>query len=120
MAASKARTYGAIDTNAIQGADMPTLLIEHPITDFPTWLAAFGRFSDARRNAGARDERVHQPVGDPKHVVVEVDFDTVDEANAFLQFLETVVWANPDNAPALAGSPRALVLERATVSSLTE
>jgi hypothetical protein len=53
-------------------------------------------------------------------VGVELDFDTVDEANAFLQFLETVVWANPDNAPALAGSPRALVLERATVSSLTE
>lgn len=98
---------------------MPTLHIEHAITDFPTWQAAFGQFSGARRNAGARDERVHQPVADPNYVVVDLDFDTVDEANAFLQFLETVVWSNPGNAPALAGSPRALVLERAPAASLT-
>jgi hypothetical protein len=91
---------------------MPTLHIEHAITDFATWQAAFSRFADARRNAGARDERVHQPVGDPNYVVVDVDFDTIAEANAFLQFLENVVWSNPANAPALAGSPRASVLER--------
>ena len=98
---------------------MPTLHIEHAITDFPTWLAAFGRFSEVRRNAGVRDERVYQPVADPNYVVADMDFDTVDEANAFLRFLETVVWSNPANAPALAGSPRALVLERAPAASLT-
>ena len=92
---------------------MPTLHIEHPITDFPTWDAAFGRFADARRGAGARDERIHQPVDDPNSVVVDLDFDTVDQAKAFLHFLETVVWANPANSPALAGSPRAMVLEPA-------
>lgn len=99
---------------------MPTLHIEHAITNFPTWLAAFGRFADARRDAGARDERVHQPVADPNYVVVDIDFDTVDEANAFLHFLETVVWSIPANAPALAGSPRALVLESAPAPSLTQ
>lgn len=98
---------------------MPTLHIEHAITDFPTWLAEFGRFADARRNAGARDERIQQPVTDPNYVVVDLDFDTVDKANAFLHLLETVVWSNPANAPALAGSPRALVLERAPAVSLT-
>lgn len=99
---------------------MPTLHIEHAITDFTTWRAAFGRFVAARRNAGARDERVHQPIGDPHYVIVDLDFDTVDEANAFLQFLEAVVWSNPANAPALASSPRALVLERAPTASLTQ
>jgi hypothetical protein len=99
---------------------MPTLHIEHAITDFSTWLAAFGRVADAQRNAGVRDERVHQPVGDPHYVIVDLDFDPVDEANAFLQFLETVVWSSPANAPALAGSPRALVLERAPAESLTQ
>ena len=91
---------------------MPTLHTEHPITDLATWLTAFGRFADARRNAGARNERVHQPIDDPNYLVIDVDFDTADEATAFLQFLETVVWSKPANAPALAGSPRALVLER--------
>ncbi len=52
---------------------MPTLHIEHAITDFRTWLAAFGRFADARRNAGVRDERVHQPVGDPHYVIIDLD-----------------------------------------------
>ncbi len=53
-------------------------------------------------------------------MIVDLDFHTVDEANAFLQFLETVVWANAANAPALAGSPRALILERAPSASLTQ
>lgn len=99
---------------------MPTLHIEHAITDLTTWLAAFGRFADARRNAGVRDERIHQPVGDPHYVIVDLDFDTVDEAGAFLRFLETVVWSNAANAPALVGSPRAFVLERAPSASLTQ
>lgn len=119
MGANRRGSYGSIDSDAMSGATMPTLHIEHAITDFSTWLAAFGRFADARRDAGARGERVHQPVDDPNYVVVDVDFDTADEAYAFLQFLETVVWSNPANAPALAGSPRALVLERAPAASLT-
>lgn len=33
---------------------MATLHIEHPITDFESWTAAFARFADARRQAGVR------------------------------------------------------------------
>ena len=92
---------------------MPTLHIEHAITDFDVWVAAFSSFDQARRTAGVRDARVHQPLDDPKFVVVDLDFDTRDEATAFLGFLEAVVWQNPANSPALVGAPRALVLERA-------
>ena len=99
---------------------MPTLHIEHAVTDFTTWVAAFRHFAEVRRNAGVRDERINQPVGDPHYVIVDLDFDTVDEANAFRQFLEGVVWSNPANAPALAGSPRVLVLEPAPAASLTQ
>ena len=98
---------------------MQTLHIEHAITDFATWRAAFGRFAGARRDAGVRDERVHLPIDDPHYVVIDLDFDTVDEATAFLRFLETAVWSNPANAPALAGSPRALILESAPAASRT-
>lgn len=98
---------------------MPTLHIEHAITDFDVWAGAFASFDEARRTAGVRDARVHQPVDDPKFVVVDLDFDTREEANAFLHFLETVVWQNPANSPALVGAPRALVLERATIGPTT-
>jgi len=93
---------------------VPTLHIEHPITDFPTWTAAFDRFAGMRRDAGVRAERVQRPVHDQRYVVIDLDFDTVDEAEAFLHFLKTQVWANVENAPALAGTPETMVLEAAT------
>ena len=96
---------------------MPTLHIEHAITDFGVWVAAFASFDQARRTAGVRDARVHQPVDDPKFVVVDLDFDTREEATAFLHFLETVVWQSPANSPGLVGAPRALVLGLATTGA---
>ena len=90
---------------------MATLHIEHRITDFETWKAAFDRFADARRAAGVRGHRVQRPVDDPAYVVVDLEFDSVGEARAFLEFLEANVWAVPANAPALAGSPETMILE---------
>jgi hypothetical protein len=89
---------------------MSVLHIEHPITDFGAWAAAFDRFSDARRDAGVRAHRVLRPVDDPCYVVVDLEFDTAEAALAFRTFLQMVVWAVPENAPALAGEPRAVVL----------
>ncbi len=92
---------------------MRTLHIEHRITDFPTWASAFDRFAGARTDAGVRAERVQRPVDDPNYVVIDLDFDSTDEARAFLRFLEAQVWANAENAPALAGAPETMILEPA-------
>ena len=94
---------------------MATLHIEHPITDFGIWNAAFARFADARQHAGVRGQRVLRPVDDPAYVVVDLDFDTVEQAERFLGFLRANVWAATQNAPALAGKPQARVLETAPV-----
>ena len=95
---------------------MATLHIEHPITDFDTWISAFNRFADVRREAGVRAQRVQRPVDDPMYVVIDFDFDTTDDAKAFLHFLNTKVWAIRDNAPALAGTPETMILEPAAAS----
>lgn len=92
---------------------MPTLHIQHAVTDFDTWTAAFQRFADVRREAGVRALHVQQPVGDPNYVVIDLDFDTTDHAEAFLQFLESKVWATPETSPALAGTPLTMILEPA-------
>jgi hypothetical protein len=94
---------------------MITLHIEHPITDFDTWADAFGRFADARRGAGVRSHSVRRPIDDPRYVLVDLDFDTEDAALAFQDFLRTVVWATPDNAPALVGTPSTAVLQLVSV-----
>ncbi len=84
---------------------MATLHIEHQISDFDTWVAAFDRFAEARSRAGVRSQRVQRPVDDPEYVVVDLDFDTTEAAEAFLTFLTSTVWASTDNSPALVGTP---------------
>lgn len=90
---------------------MATLHIEHPISDITVWKDAFDRFADARANAGVRVERIQQPVDDNHYVVVDLEFDTPTAAESFRQFLHSVVWATPENSPALAGTPQTRVLE---------
>ena len=94
---------------------MVTLHIEHPITDFDTWAGAFGRFAEARRNAGVRAHQVHRPIDDEHYVLVDLEFDDVGAAEGFRHFLRTVVWASPETAPGLAGEPRAILLVSAQV-----
>ena len=90
---------------------MTTLHIEHPITDFDGWVAAFEGFADARQRAGVRAHRIQRPVDDPNYVVIDLDFDTVSQAEQFLAFLRTRVWASPATAPALAGEPQTRILQ---------
>lgn len=92
---------------------MTTLHIEHPVTDFPTWRAAFDRFAPARADAGVRGFRIQRPLDDDHRVLVELDFDGAAGATAFLGFLREVVWAVPENSPALAGTPETRILRRA-------
>ena len=91
---------------------MTTLHIEHPISDLKTWLTAFGRFTEARQKGGVRAHRVYQPLDDDKYIVIELDFDTVDEAEHFRRFLELNVWPSREASPGLAGTPQTRMLER--------
>jgi hypothetical protein len=92
---------------------VPTLHIEHPITDYATWKTQFDRFADVRAQSGVRGQRVQQPVDDPHYVVLDLDFGTTSEATTFLEFLRTKVWASREQSPALVGAPRTTILEPA-------
>jgi hypothetical protein len=89
---------------------MATLHIEHPVTDFGTCRAAFDRFAEAREKSGVRGHRILRPVDDARNVVVDLDFQTVGEAEKFLDFLRTRVWGSKQSAPALAGTPQTRIL----------
>ena len=89
---------------------MATLHIEHAITDLAIWLGAFARFEEARRKAGVRAERIFQPADDEHYLYVQLDFDNIEQAAAFKQFLETNVWASAQASPGLGGAPQAQVL----------
>jgi hypothetical protein len=89
---------------------MHTLHIEHPVGDFAVWKAAFDSFSDARHRAGVRQYRVQRPDDDSRYVSLDLDFDSVADAEAFLDFLRTRVWSSPEASPGLAGTPRTRIL----------
>jgi hypothetical protein len=89
---------------------MPTLHIEHPIRDYDTWKAAFERDPVGRQQGGVRRYRVLRPIDDPNYVMIDLDFDTSSQAEAFLTALRSV-WQSPQAAPALGGSPQTRIVE---------
>ncbi len=101
-------------------APMPTLHIDHAISDLTVWRGAFDPLGEVRRQAGVTQEVVRQPVDDPHRIIVDLDFDTLEHAEAFLDFLQTSIWAVPANAPALVGSPSAVILETVLASDLLD
>jgi hypothetical protein len=90
---------------------MPTLHIEHPISDFGVWSAAYDRFAEQRRASGVTHERVSRPAGDERYVIIDLDFAEHGQAESFLAFLEGQIWSSPANSPALAGKPRTSILD---------
>jgi hypothetical protein len=90
---------------------MPTLHIEHPIRDYDTWKAAFERDPAVRQQGGVRRYRVLRPIDDPKYVMIDLDFDTSSQAEAFLAVLRRSVWQSPQAAQVLGGSPQARIVE---------
>jgi hypothetical protein len=90
---------------------MFTLSIEYAITDLATWQSAFDRFAGARAKGGVIGDRIHRPIDDPRHLIIDLDFETREQAEAFCQFLTDVVWSNPEASPALAGRPTTRILQ---------
>ncbi len=90
---------------------MTTLRIEHAIHDYDQWKSVFDSFAEIRARAGVRGHAIRRPLGDPHQLMLDLEFDTVEEARAFALFLEQRVWASPETAPALAGTPRTRLLE---------
>ncbi len=87
------------------------LQIEHRIHDFDTWKGAFDRFSDFRQQSGVRHHRVLRPTDDPNYVIIDLEFDSPSEAEAFLAALWRNVWSSREAAPALIGEPQTRIVE---------
>jgi hypothetical protein len=90
---------------------MMTVRIEHAIHDYPTWKTAFDRDPADRRGSGVRSYVISQPADDARYVMIDLDFDGREQADAFLETMAKV-WASPNAAPALKGAPTGKILER--------
>jgi hypothetical protein len=63
---------------------MTILQIEHPVVDFDAWKATFAGDPTKRRESGMRSYRILRPLDDPKYVIIDCEFASSAEAEAFL------------------------------------
>jgi hypothetical protein len=73
---------------------MATLQMTNQVHDFDAWKAAFDGYERFRADNGVRRYRVLRSVADPQRVVVHLDFDSDEDAQAFLPRLERI-WQTP-------------------------
>ena len=88
---------------------MPIVRIEHAVPDFEKWRQAFDRDPADRKGSGVRRYQILRARDDPNYVMIDLDFDTVGESEAFLRKMEAV-WAGPGKA--VMQSPRSRIAER--------
>ena len=79
---------------------MPTVRIEHTVDDFDKWKEVFDNDPADRKG---------QALDDPQYALIDLDFESLDEAEAFLRTMEQI-WGGP--AKAVMTNPRSRVLER--------
>jgi hypothetical protein len=76
---------------------MPILRIQHTVPTFEGWKRAFDSDPVDRKAAGVRRYHVHRSVTDPNFVMIDLEFDTVAEAERLLEKLRHL-WAGPGGA----------------------
>jgi hypothetical protein len=88
---------------------MPILQIEHSVRDYDAWKQAFDGDPLGRQQSGVRRYRVARPVDDPNRVVVDLEFDSRDEAETFRVALGEL-WTRVV-AEGLIDNPQARILD---------
>jgi len=69
---------------------MHILRVEHPVADFAAWKRSFDNDPAQRQKSGVRRYRVARAVDDAGFVTVDLEFDTLAAAEAFLKVLRGV------------------------------
>jgi hypothetical protein len=82
------------------------LRIEHRVTNFSGWLGAFEGDPVGRKNGGVRRHRIMRGRKDRDYVLVDLEFDAPERAEAFLTRLREL-WSRVD----LIEDPQACVVE---------
>jgi hypothetical protein len=69
---------------------MYVLRIEHAVPDFESWKQAFDRDPADRKGSGVRRFQVMRSVDDPNYVLIDLEFDTSEEAQQLLTTMRRV------------------------------
>jgi hypothetical protein len=87
---------------------MIVLRIQHAVPTFEGWKVAFDKDPLDRPGSGVRRYHVLRAAGDANFVMIDLEFDAREQAEAFLQRLRNM-WEGP--AQAVMQNPQAWVME---------
>jgi hypothetical protein len=84
------------------------LRIEHAVLDYEAWKKAFDGDPVSRKEGGVRRHQVLRTIADPNYVMIDLEFDTPDAAEAFLSQLRGL-WSRVEGT--VMTSPQARIVE---------
>jgi len=87
---------------------MPIVRIEHTVSDFDKWKQTFDRDPADRKGSGVRRYQISRPVNEPNYVMVDLEFASAGEAEAFLATMQRL-WSGAGKA--VMHNPRACIAE---------
>ena len=88
---------------------MPTLRIEHAVPDFAGWKRAFDSDPADRKGSGVRRYQVSRSVEDPNYVMIDLEFDSVTDAEGLLAKMRRV-WGSSEGQRVMR-NPQARIVE---------
>lgn len=94
---------------------MPIVRIEHAVPSFEQWKRAFDSDPADRKGSGVRRYQVHRAQDDPNFVMIDLEFDSLGDAEVFLRKMQAI-WAGPGKA--VMQSPRARIVDRVEARDL--
>jgi hypothetical protein len=88
---------------------MAILRIQHAVPNFENWKRAFDSDPMDRKRSGVRRYHVFRSVEDPNFVMIDLELDTVAEAERMLERLRQL-WAGP--GASVMRNPEAWIVEK--------
>jgi hypothetical protein len=79
-----------LEAQPIQEAAMTTIHIDNTVHDYDAWKETFDKFDRFRADNGVRSYSMSRSVADPQRVLIDLEFDTRAEAEAFGQKLHQI------------------------------
>lgn len=86
---------------------MVMLRIEHPVPNFNGWKQAFDSDPVGREKSGVRRYQILRAIDDPNLVMIDLEFDTVQQAEALLAAMR-VVWGRVEGT--IMTNPKARIV----------
>jgi hypothetical protein len=87
---------------------MPVVRIEHSVPSFERWKQAFDSDPANRKGSGVRRYQILRLKDDPNYVMIDLEFDGIAEAEAFVQKMQKI-WNGP--AKAVMQNPSARIAD---------